>query len=195
MRIRTVVNVGVSIFRNLYLKMIYRSRFMYKGLYSCPISTHIEIGKGAMLNVGRRMSARRNLTINVRDNAKVVIGDRVIFNDNCTITSRQCISIGDDVIFGPGCYVFDHDHDYAYIGMERKNIFLSDQIKIGDGVWFGANCIILKGTSIGDNCVFSAGSVIKGNYDSNQLVIQKREENKKDINFKYDNLCKKNLSD
>ena len=33
---------------------------------------------------------------------------------------------------------------------------------IGNDVWVGANCVILKGTTIGDHCVIAAGSVVSG---------------------------------
>ena len=39
----------------------------------------------------------------------------------------------------------------------------------------GANCVILRGTKIGDNCVVAAGSVIKGEFPANTLIYQKRE--------------------
>ena len=42
---------------------------------------------------------------------------------------------------------------------------------IGDNVWIGANVTILKNSVIGDNCVIGAGSVVKGKYHSNTLVV------------------------
>lgn len=35
--------------------------------------------------------------------------------------------------------------------------------------------VILRGTKIGDNCVVGAGSVIKGEYEDNTIIVQKRE--------------------
>jgi len=52
---------------------------------------------------------------------------------------------------------------------------------IGDNVWIGAGCIILRGTVIGDNCVIGAGSVIKGKIESNTLITQRRNEYKRSI--------------
>lgn len=39
---------------------------------------------------------------------------------------------------------------------------ISDAIVIGNDVWLGANCIILKGTRLGDGCVVAGGSVVTG---------------------------------
>ena len=33
-------------------------------------------------------------------------------------------------------------------------------ITIGQNVWFGARCIVLKGVTIGDNSVIAAGSIV-----------------------------------
>lgn len=46
---------------------------------------------------------------------------------------------------------------------------------IGKNVWIGAGCIILKGTTIGDNCVIAAGSIVTGNVESNNIYVQKKE--------------------
>lgn len=48
-------------------------------------------------------------------------------------------------------------------------------IRIGNNVWIGANCVILRGTVIGDNSVVGAGTVLKGIYPPDSLIVQKRE--------------------
>ena len=47
---------------------------------------------------------------------------------------------------------------------------------IGDNVWIGANTVILRGSIIDNGCVIGAGSVIKGEYPPDSVVIQKRED-------------------
>lgn len=181
MKIKTIYRVIVSYIRNGVLKIKNGKNFSYTGIYAWPITTKIIVDKNGKLTIGKRMGVRSNLVINVRENAELFIGNRVLFNDRCSITCRNNISISDDVIFGPGCMIFDHDHDYHEIGLKRKSEFITDNIKIGKGVWFGANCIILKGTVIGDNCVFGAGTIVHGHYDENLLVVQERKEKIKKI--------------
>jgi len=41
--------------------------------------------------------------------------------------------------------------------------------------WIGANTVILRGTTIGDNSVIGAGCVLKGEYPAGAIIIQKRE--------------------
>jgi maltose O-acetyltransferase len=41
---------------------------------------------------------------------------------------------------------------------------------IGDNVWIGMNAVVLKGVTIGDNCVIAAGAVVTKSFDANSLV-------------------------
>ena len=43
-------------------------------------------------------------------------------------------------------------------------------IHIGDYCFIGANSIILKGTSLGKNCVVGAGSVVHGVWPDNSII-------------------------
>ena len=46
-----------------------------------------------------------------------------------------------------------------------------EEIKIGDNVWIGWNCTVLKGVQIGKNSVVAAGSVVlRGKYPNNSLI-------------------------
>ena len=176
MNIKTLMRVSTTILRNCILKIYYGPRYKCTFLNSCSISTHISIQKKSKLIIGKHLSSLARLEIGVRNGGKCVIGDYVNFNKDCTIVCHEHITIGDNCLFGPGCQVFDHDHDYTQTDIARKTHFLTGSIEIGNGVWFGANCVILRNTKIGDNCVFGAGTIIKGTYPPNTLVVQKREE-------------------
>lgn len=41
---------------------------------------------------------------------------------------------------------------------------------IGKNTFIGANCTILPGVSIGDNCIVGAGSVVRGNFSNNSII-------------------------
>jgi acetyltransferase-like isoleucine patch superfamily enzyme len=45
------------------------------------------------------------------------------------------------------------------------------KIKIGNNVFIGDNCTILPNTIIGDNCIIGAGSVVRGKFAENQVII------------------------
>ena len=64
-------------------------------------------------------------------------------------------------------------HDYSwYVLLEAFNDVLPDaggEVIIGNNVFVGYQACILKGTSIGDNCIIGARSVVKGEIPSNTV--------------------------
>lgn len=138
-------------------------------------STNIYIRKGGYMSLGNHVSALNDVTISVGGGAKLKLGENVNINKGCSIISKESVEIGDYVLFGPNCGVYDHDHNYKFTGRKRQENFVTGKVKIGNGVWFGANCIVLKDTVIGDNCVFGAGCIIKGEYPDNSLVVPNRD--------------------
>lgn len=134
-------------------------------------SFKIAIKKGATLKLGKGLRSRNNVSFRIYDTGKVSIGDNCFFNDGCSINCQKEIFIGNNVIFGQNTMVFDHDHDYKH----DMNKFIKDEIIIGNNVWIGANVLILKGVTIGDNCVIAAGTIVKENIESNSMLYQERK--------------------
>lgn len=131
-----------------------------------------EINRGCV-RLGKYIRIHSESKIKVRDGAILMIGDNVSLNYNNIIICRNKIEIGDGTEFGPGVYVYDHDHDYKNDFHQK---FLTSPIKIGKNCWIGAHTVILRETVLGDNCVVGAGSVINGEYSDNSVIIQKRLE-------------------
>lgn len=137
--------------------------------------TEITVDHGGKLSVGKNFKMREDAILRVRKGAAVKIGKNFNMSNRCMITAYESVEIGDDVQFGPDVKVYDQDHDFRALGGLKAQKFKTAPVKIGNNVWIGANCIILRGTEIGDNCVVAAGSVIKGKYGSNLVIYQKRE--------------------
>ena len=117
----------------------------------------------------------------VRPDAKLAIGDNVKINYNCMIICHKEISIGEGTEFGPFVLIYDHDHDFRAEGGLKANKFKYAPVVIGKNVWIGAGAIILRGTTIGDNSVIAAGTVVKGNIDANTILVQKRTSEYKKV--------------
>lgn len=100
-------------------------------------------------------------------------------NYNCIFICRKKITIGEGTEFGPGVYIYDHDHDYKS-GLKAGK-FISDKVVIGKRCWIGANSVILKGAVIGDDSVVAAGAVVSGHYENGSLICAKREIQVRDI--------------
>lgn len=97
-------------------------------------------------------SSRKNVSMYVSDGGLLSIGGNVFFNENCLISCRKRISIGEGCLFGPNVSIFDHDHKLID-GIVSHNLFTCSEVSIGKNVWIGAGTVVLKGTNIGDNVV------------------------------------------
>lgn len=89
----------------------------------------------------------------------IKIGERFYANFNCVILDSANVTIGDDVLFGPGVHIYTVDHPRD--ASERiKGVCIAKPVSIGNGVWIGGGAKILPGVSIGDNVIVPANSVI-----------------------------------
>lgn len=92
---------------------------------------------------------------------KLFIGNNVIINRNVFITARDYIYIGNDVLIGQNTIINSGNHNFSNPNMPISTQgHSSNKIIIGNDVWIGANCSVLKGVKIGDGAVIGAGSVV-----------------------------------
>lgn len=114
---------------------------------------------------------RTGFEIYISKNGKILIGENVFFNNYCSITAMGKIEIGDDCIFGEGVKIYDHNHVFKKIPeIISTQGFKVGKVSIGKNCWIGSNVVLLKGSTIGDNCVVSAGCVIDSFIPSNSIV-------------------------
>jgi acetyltransferase-like isoleucine patch superfamily enzyme len=103
-----------------------------------------------------------------KESGELVIGDNVGISEFCYFAIRGNLSIGNDVIIGPGVKIFTENHSFD---IKNMNFRLQEEIRkdviIGNNVWIGANSTILSGVNIGSNVVIAAGSVVNKNIESN----------------------------
>lgn len=132
----------------------------------------IEIDKSAHVFVGHDVNFRPGCNFRIRENSELHVGDNVDFNNNCILTCRKKIFIGNNVMFGPNVLIFDNDHDY--LADDFAHNYLTEQIIIEDNVWIGGNVCILRGAHIKSGSVIGAGSVVKGVVENNTLYYNKQ---------------------
>ena len=92
----------------------------------------------------------------------------------CTLYATDGIDIGKNTDIGSGCKIIDNDfHPLPYSQRHPKEQL--DKVKkrrivIGEGCFIGANSIILKGSTFGNNVVVGAGSVVSGTFPDNVII-------------------------
>ena len=109
--------------------------------------------KNGGVSLGRNVNFRypRHTTIDSSRPYLIEIGDNVDINDNFTIMTHDFSS-----------FVFRNlYHDF---------VPSSGKVKIGSNIYFGRDVTILKGVTIGDNCIIGLGSIVTKNIPSNSVA-------------------------
>lgn len=109
----------------------------------------------------------------------IKIGKHTMLNGVC-IVSYQKVEIGDECQIASSTIISDTDFHPVDPILRSKQVkgesfpFSSvgkKEIKIGNNVWIGWNCTILKGVQIGDHSIVAAGSVVlAGHYPNGSLI-------------------------
>ena len=85
-------------------------------------------------------------------------------------TEPFLIEIGNHVAISSGTQFITHDGS-VWCMQEEVDGQVFGKIKIGNNVFIGINCTILYNTSIGDNCIIGAGSVVRGHFPDNSVIF------------------------
>lgn len=102
--------------------------------------------------------------------AKVKIGDGTSIH-GCYVHAQKSIIIGNDCAIAAGVNIIDSNGHVINSKLRKSVRDIPEEIIIGDNVWIGLNAVILKGSNIGDNCVVGAGSIVKGIFEKNSLIM------------------------
>lgn len=90
---------------------------------------------------------------------KLTLGLNSYINYNCFLDLGDDIFIGDNCAIGFGTTFINSSHTLGNHS-KRAGGGNTKPIIIGDGVWIGANVIIMPGVHIGNGCVIGAGSLV-----------------------------------
>ena len=101
----------------------------------------------------------------------VKIGDNCFINNVNFSTEPYLIEIGNHVAIAAGTDFITHDGAIWCFRNEIKNADVFGKIKIGNNVFIGNNCTILPNTVIGDNCIVGAGSIVRGQFPENSVIV------------------------
>jgi len=172
--VRMLIHVPCGLVKMSINKLLHGAEF--HGPAVCAVSplTEITLDRGGKLTIGNRFRMRDGAKIRVRKGGTCTIGNNVYVNSSNVIACHDSVSIGDNVQLSPNVQIYDHDHDYRADGGISAMKYRTSPVVIGNDCWIGANSVILRGTVLGDHCVVGAGCVIKGQYPSNSVIIQKR---------------------
>lgn len=176
-----IVDSQISFYFTKYIFFIYEvdhSSFKTNGrpIVSSDSRSKIYLGRGLKMNNGvwYNIIGRQQPCMFVANCGGVIkIGSNLQISSSA-LHSNKLIEIGDNVLIGGGCVIFDTDfHSLNF--KHRSNTKLdinntkSAPVIIGSNVFIGAFSTILKGVEIGDNSIIAAGSLVSKKIPSNQI--------------------------
>jgi acetyltransferase-like isoleucine patch superfamily enzyme len=130
-------------------------------------------------------SAIRGVLMTYRHGGEILIGEDSYVGDHTKIWSGLKILIGSRVLIAHNCNIFDstthpidkfqrylHEKEVINVGFPNELYETLEQapVRIEDDVWIGCSCIILKGVTIGEGAIVSAGSVVTKDVPPNTMV-------------------------
>lgn len=145
--------------------------------FNCPIKTAmIQIGYGKIgisdfkrtrgiwevygeVIFNGRVFIMHGTKIVVGKDAQLVLGDNFTTSTEVSIIAEKRITIGDGSGISWQTQVMDTD--FHHIADEHGTVFNEPaEVIIGDKVWIGCRCTILKGVTIPNGCIIAANSLI-----------------------------------
>lgn len=144
-------------------------RLFGRPIVSLAANSVLSVGPGATI-----VSATSSQVIGVSHPAvlrTVSPGARIIIGENFgmsggSVVAATLIQIGDGCLLGADVTIVDTDfHPISSVARSHARMPSpepSDRVVLGDNVFLGTRTIVLKGSTIGDNSVIGAGSVVTG---------------------------------
>lgn len=128
---------------------------------------------------GKNLTLGRNLVF--YNPSMIELGDNVYIAYGTWICGGGKITIGNKVLFGPGCVIASGRHVFKNDNFYDEMSFKDEDILIKDGAWLAANVNIAGGTIVGRGSVIAAGTSIKGSYPDFSVIAGGKAEIKKTI--------------
>jgi acetyltransferase-like isoleucine patch superfamily enzyme len=158
------------VLRWLWLKARWRGRLRTDGLCFVGRGVKLEIGRSATLALGRWSWVGQGTKIRVHE-GRVSIGAKSVLGQECTISAYQRIDIGRECIVADRVMLIDFDH--GAVEVERpirlQGIYKRD-VRVGHNSWIGYGACILRGVSIGDNCIVGTSAVVTSSLPDNAVA-------------------------
>ncbi len=108
--------------------------------------------------------------------SKISVRGNLFFGDGFNMTAESTIVCAKEIRFGRDCLlswdilVMDTDEHPLY-NKDNERINPDKPILVGDHVWIGCKCVLLKGSEVPDNTVVAAGTLLTSSFSGEHQVI------------------------
>src|SRR4029079_19409249 len=158
------------IVRWAWLKLRWRGRLQTDGLCFVAPDVKFEIGRDAVVRLGRWSWIGHGTKIRAHE-GEVHIGAKTVMGQECTISSFKHVSIGRECILADRVMLIDFDHGVVEVErpMRLQGIY-KREVVVGHNCWIGYGVCVLRGFTIGNNCVLGTSAVITKDVPDNAVV-------------------------
>lgn len=173
--IKSLLLIAYNLIRMAVCRLCHPGHWQVRGIQRIsPLCALRVFGQGRLV-IGRNCEFASYCDLEVHGKGALTIGEKTYMNRYCMISAHEEVTIGKECMFGPGVKVFDNDHVHSpETGVSTK--LKMAPIRIGNHCWIASDVIILRGTTIGDNCVIGAGCIVKGDVPAGSVVRSARTE-------------------
>lgn len=140
---------GVGIFDAKYSRSIWQvnGTVIFKGKANIGHGSKISVGKDATLTFGKNF--------HITAESSIVCTKEITFGDNVLVSWENIFM----------------DTDFHHVKQNDNIINSPKKIDIGNHVWIGCRCTILKGSIIPENSILGAGSIVNKPINGDHIII------------------------
>ncbi|MBQ1819740.1 MAG: hypothetical protein II120_06010, partial [Bacteroidales bacterium] len=124
------------------------------------VSGTVSFGGKASIGHGSKLSVRGHLSLGADFNMTA----------ESTIVCAKEITFGKECLLSWDVLIMDTDEHPLY-NKENERINPDKAIHVGDHVWIGCKCVLLKGAVVPNDTVLAAGTLLKSTFSGENQVI------------------------
>jgi acetyltransferase-like isoleucine patch superfamily enzyme len=98
------------------------------------------------------------------------LGDHFNITAESTVVCAKEIRFGNDCLVSWDVLVMDTDEHPVY-NKEGERINEDRPIVVGNHVWIGCKCMLLKGAELSDNTILAAGTALRSVFRGEEQII------------------------
>jgi len=114
------------------------------------------------------------------------MGDGFNITAESTVVCAQSITFGNNCLISWDTLVMDTDEHPIY-DMNQVRINDDKPIIVGNHVWIGCKCMLLKGAELPDNTVLAAGTLLRTSFSGDNQIVGGNPASilKRDVHWDY----------
>lgn len=135
------------------------------------VGRDVVVSRARGLLLGERSVLEEGVRILLVDRAAALaVGSYAFVGAGCRFDLSARLEVGAHTLFGPGCFVTDHNHGIVASMRIDQQPCATRPVRIGADVWLGAGVIVLPGVEVGDGAVAAAGAVLTSSVLPGRIV-------------------------